>query len=82
MPTLNIKNEHVYDLAKELSDRTGRSMTSVIEQALERELAEVQTSREGIADKLMEIARRTGPLLKDLPEDATADLYDEWGLPR
>ena len=35
MPTLNIKNPRVYELAKLLSERTGKSMTSVIETALE-----------------------------------------------
>jgi antitoxin VapB len=83
MPTLNIKNQHVYELAKELSERTGQSMTSVIEVALERRLAELRDTREGIADALHAIAVGAAPLLKHLPEDPFADLYDEeTGLPR
>lgn len=42
MPTVNIKNGHVYEFAKALSERTGRSMTSVIEAALEQPLADLQ----------------------------------------
>ena len=38
MPTLNIKNERVYELARQLADATGASMTSVIESALEEKL--------------------------------------------
>ena len=34
MPTLNIKNPRVYELAHELAEATGESMTSVIEVAL------------------------------------------------
>jgi len=36
---LSIKNPRVYQLAKTLADRTGRSMSSVIEDALESHLA-------------------------------------------
>lgn len=38
MPTLNIKNPRVYQLAKALADITGRSMSSDIEDALESHL--------------------------------------------
>ena len=38
VPTLNIKNERVYELARRLADATGASMTSVIESALEEKL--------------------------------------------
>ena len=84
VPTLNIKNEHVYELAKELSTRSGKSMTSVIEEALEQMLVRQQrrTPEEIIRD-VQEIVRRTAPLLKDLEGDGTGDLYDEgWGLPQ
>ncbi|MGH3425128.1 MAG: type II toxin-antitoxin system VapB family antitoxin, partial [Nocardioidaceae bacterium] len=32
--SLNIKNERVHDLAREAAQRTGRTQTSVIEEAL------------------------------------------------
>ena len=83
MPTLNIKNQHVYELAKTLSERTGMSMTSVIELALEKRLKELDRSREGVAEALMAIAREAAPHLTHLPPDPFADLYDEeTGLPR
>lgn len=83
MPTLNIKNQRVYELAKALSDRTGQSMTSVVEVALQKRLEELDRSREGIAEALMAIAREAAPHLKHLPPDPFADLYDEeTGLPR
>ncbi len=83
MPTLNIKNPHVYELAKTLSERTGQSMTTVIEVALEKELEELDRSGQGIADALMAIAREAAPHLTHLPADPFADLYDEkTGLPR
>jgi len=87
MPTLNIKNPHVYELAHELAEATGESMTSVIEVALEQMLERVR-ARESIeraarSAEIEAIVARTSPLLADLPEDPTADLYDDkTGLPR
>ncbi len=83
MPTLNIKNQRVYELAKMLSERTGRSMTSVIETALERQLDDMGNDRSGIADALHALALEAAPLLQHLAPDPFADLYDEeTGLPR
>ena len=83
MPTLNIKNQRVYELAKTLSERTGRSMTSVIQTALERQLAETSDEGRGIAEALHALALEAAPLLEHLPPDPFADLYDEeTGLPR
>ena len=41
---LNIKNERVHELAREAAHRSGRSQTSVIEEALERYLAALPAS--------------------------------------
>ncbi len=87
MATLNIKSQRVYDLAKALSQRTGQTMTSVIEVALERQLAALERDRGDLrARKMAELdalVARTAPRLADLPADAFADLYDEQtGLPR
>ena len=80
---MNIKNQRVYQLAKTLSDRTGRSMTSVIETALERQLAELADDRSGIAAALHALALEAAPHLTHLPADPFADLYDEeTGLPK
>lgn len=87
MPTLNIKNERVYELARELADATGASMTSAIEKALEEKLERLRRRHEAdIQARLAEldaIVARTAPALLDLPDDPTAFLYDEQtGLPR
>lgn len=83
MPTLNIKNQHVYELAKTLSDRTGLSMTSIVEAALERQLAELTDDRRGIANALHALAVDAAPHLAHLPADPFADLYaEETGRPR
>jgi hypothetical protein len=87
VPTLNIKNQRVYELAKTLSERTGRSMASVIEGALEAQLSamnrdgDIQRARK--MAELDEIVARTSPVLRQLAADPFADLYDEaTGLPR
>lgn len=87
MPTLNIKNQHVYELARTLSERTGKSMTSVIETALETELAtlnaDLDLRRARKMAELDQIVARTAPVLRRLTVDPFAELYDdETGLPR
>lgn len=84
MPTLNIKNPRVYELARQIADATGDSMTSVIEQALADKLQALDGQRAerlaAIDSILDEMARRLGPLDG---RDPTAFLYDEdTGLPR
>lgn len=85
--SLNIKNQHVHDLAREAARRTGKSQTSVIEEALERLLADLEHEKRkvGLKEDLMAIAAdfqaRTiaaddGPLSSDWLYD------DETGLPR
>lgn len=87
MPTLNIKNPRVYELARELAEATGGSMTSVIEVALEQMLQRVRHDKQADRDaRLAELER----LLERMREnfgtfdgDPTAFLYDEeTGLPR
>ncbi len=80
VPTLNIKDPEVYRLAAELARRRGTSMTGAVRGALTEALAESGSSREGIADRLMEIARRSAA--KEPPFLTDDDLYDERGLPR
>ena len=86
--SLNIKNEHVHELAREAARRTGRSQTSVIELALEQLL-------ESIPDE-GRVARkraRMDTVLADIRAELTSedrlalatamdDLYDADGLPR
>lgn len=84
--SLNIKNERVHELAREAARRTGKTQTSVIEEALERLLAELDRAS---ADELRR--KRVDYLLADMharitDEDratmSTDVLYDkETGLP-
>lgn len=88
--SLNIKNQRVHDLAREAARITGKSQTSVIEEALERLLAAYGVDRE------QERINRTIDDVKRLAADYRADmtrvndeiltiedLYDEaTGLPR
>ncbi len=85
--SLNIKNEHVHELAREAARRTGKSQTSVIEEALEKFLADLEHERRkvGLKEDIRAIAAdfqaRTlvagdGPLSSDWLYD------DETGLPR
>jgi antitoxin VapB len=80
VPTLNIKDPEVYRLAADLAARRGTSMTGAVRVALEEAVARSAKSREGIADKLMEIGRRSAAI--DEPFLTDDDLYDERGLPK
>ncbi len=81
VPTLNIKDPEVYRLAAELARRRGTSMTGAVREALTEALETSARSREGMAERIMEIAAKmraeaTGPFLTD------DDLYDARGLPK
>lgn len=82
---LNIKNEHVHDLAKEAARLTGMSQTGVIEAALERYLADV-IRPDGAArlTRVHEILADVDRRLTDADRAAltTDDLYDKAGMPR
>jgi len=84
--SLNIKNEHVHELAREAARLTGKSQTSVIEEALEKLLADLEHERRkvGLKEDIMAIVEDFQARLT--PEDRermTTDwLYDdETGLP-
>lgn len=86
--SLSIKNPRVHELARAAAQATGRTQASVIEEALERYLAEVTSEqsrqrRDERADSLLnEIRRSIGPQASHLGA-AIDDLYDEsTGLPR
>ena len=59
---LNIKDPEVYDLARELSRRTGESLTEVVRLALRERLArqKQQETDDLVMEKLMEISDRCG----------------------
>ncbi|WP_353951043.1 type II toxin-antitoxin system VapB family antitoxin [Knoellia sp. S7-12] len=85
---LNIKNERVVTLARDVAARTGTTQTGAIESALERYLADLireaesDTKRRRLDQLLAEIdAERVvgGPTAQEIMDD----LYDDvTGLPR
>jgi antitoxin VapB len=79
---LNIKNPETRQLALELSRITGESVTEAITAALRERLERMKRvrSKEGVAEKLLEMGRRwrTEPELD--PRDPDEILYDEFGL--
>ena len=84
--SLNIKNEHVHDLVREAARRTGKSQTSVVEEALRRYLDELEReqSRAAKDKRLYEALARIDALVAAHPGDYDFNgdfLYDENGLP-
>jgi antitoxin VapB len=73
---LNIKNERVHELARILSQATGKTMSAVIEEALEEKLTQLERDRE-MPGKIEWLEAR----LKELGPPDHSDLYDEQGLP-
>ncbi len=81
--SLNIKSEEAHRLAKELSDRTGESMTVAVTEAIRERLRAIKQSAEpDLADRLMEIGRQCAEELRGKPKMRVEDFYDdETGLP-
>lgn len=83
---INIKNEHVSNLAVELAEATGESITDAVGHAVEARLREVRRSggRNGIAAKLMALSAKCVERAPKqwLEFDHGTELYDERGLPR
>ncbi|MGF2949179.1 type II toxin-antitoxin system VapB family antitoxin [Microbacterium alcoholitolerans] len=86
--SLNIKNEKVHDLVRQLAELTGQSQTSAVEDAVRRRLEEVSGAREaeiarrrGAIDRIVARARDTSFTWADY-EKIIDDMYDENGLPR
>jgi antitoxin VapB len=84
MPQLNIKNPETRRLANELAEMTGKSVTEVVTEALRERLERERQarSREGMAERLMEIGRRAAKLPVLDPRTPDEMLYDEDGLPK
>lgn len=84
--SLNLKNQHTYDLANRLAHITGESMTQAVTVALEERLTRMAAggSESSLAADLMAIgadcAKRLSPKTKRI--DHARLLYDKRGLPR
>lgn len=81
---LNVKNPEARRLADELAALTGESVTETVTTALRERLERMQRSRskEGVAERLMEIGRRWSATPPLDPRDPDDILYDEFGLPK
>ena len=82
---LNIKNEETHQLVRELSKRTGETMTTAVTTAVRERLERVRREQgQSLADRLLAIGKDCAARLKEPFRSADhADLlYDERGLPR
>ncbi|MFQ6539294.1 type II toxin-antitoxin system VapB family antitoxin [Aphanothece stagnina] len=80
---LNIKDEAVHALAKEIAQLTGESLTEVVRQALivrKQALSKSQLHEQAreYAAEFARLARESGVDFRQVERD----LYDEWGLPK
>lgn len=88
--SLNIKNQRVHDLAREAARITGKSQTSVIEEALERLLRDYgadpeEAERQRKVDAILQAAAEFREELERVGGGPLRieDLYDdETGMPR
>lgn len=81
---LNIKNERVHTLAKDVARRTGRTQTSAIELALSRLIQELDREEGAAARRgrvLSTVEDMQARVARSQIDLATDDLYDESGLP-
>jgi len=80
--SLNIKDPEVHRLARVIARATGKSMTSVVAEALQAQ-ALVLDQRRGRAsvEDLLAIADRTAVFVRRPYADHADLLYDESGLP-
>jgi antitoxin VapB len=84
--SLNIKDEKTHRMARQLAKLTGESMTAAVGLAVQERLERVRNDRTpgSMAERIMKIARETGPLWKEPYRsiDHGDLLYDENGLPK
>jgi antitoxin VapB len=85
MSSLNIKNAETVRLVRELSLRTGQSMTGAITLAVKAQLEQERSNpKAGLAEWLMQLSRETSALMNDgrTSKELMDELYDpETGLP-
>lgn len=80
---MNIKNQRVERLAKQLATATGQTITGAIEQALAGELRRLRLNDDYATRRarVEEILKRSGPTAPGVTSDHS-DLYDDIGLPK
>jgi antitoxin VapB len=87
VPALNIKNEEAYRLVRELADLEGKSMTTVVIEAVQEKLDRERKPQinEERMQYILELGRRVRQEADPdwIARDQIADLYDaESGLPK
>jgi antitoxin VapB len=84
MPTLNIKDPEVYELARELADRTHTSMTGAVRVALREAIERAPKRKRATIEELTALADRIKAEMDAAGETFLTDddIYDEWGLPK
>ena len=82
--SLNIKDPEIHQLARELADLTGESMTRAIGEAVKDRLKRVRTAREekNVCDRDARIGKTCRKQIKEPLVDHAELLYDERGLPK
>ena len=81
MPTLNIKDPEVYEIASELARRLNTSMTNAVRVALLDAVQRERRVRDDYVERMAGLARLTRDASKE-PILTDDDLYDHLGLPR
>ena len=83
--SLNLKSDEAYRLARELSEKTGESMTKAVVEALRERLDRVKKgSEKEFVERILAIGRDCAKHLGEEFRSQNHDdfLYDERGLPR
>jgi antitoxin VapB len=82
---LNIKNDEVHRLARDVAMRTGETMTHAIQTALEEKLRRLTLAQSADRRRRAQRVRSVLASLPVAPANATSrhdDLYDDSGLPQ
>jgi len=81
VPTLNIKDPEVYNLASELARRLETSMTNAVRMALLEAVERERRVRDDYVERMSQLARLTRDASHE-PFLTDDDIYDHDGLPR
>ena len=83
--SLNVKNPRAYELASQLSEMTGETLTDAVIRSLESRIAQERRRLLGdsTAKSILAFGERFAPGMKsEAHSSGHADLYGEDGLPR
>ena len=82
--SLNIKTPEAHDLARELAELTGESLSRAVTEAIRERLARLREERDGFEEEVLQIGRDCAARLREPYRsiDHGEFLYDELGLPK